>query len=289
MSSADQIRICAAIVFREDPGSAFTAVIQLGPTLAVILYFWKDIVKTGKGWAASLGGGASKDSHDAKLGWGVIYGTIPILILGFALRTYIEKDLRSLYWSAGALIVMGIVMLIADYKPRQNRSVEDVEVKDGVVVGLWQCLALIPGASRSGSTIAGSLFRGFTREAAARFSFLLSIPSFTAAGVYEAINHKHELTGAILTPLAVALVVSFFVGLACIHWFLRYLQKHGIAPFVAYRVVVGILVLYMVMSGQVDPNAGAKPLDSSPAATQTVSRFGEIDYPLNSGLSVARR
>jgi undecaprenyl-diphosphatase len=268
VSSDAQIRLCAALVFQRDPGAAFTAVIQLGPTLAVILYFWKDIVAALTGWSASLKGG-DKNSPEAKLGWGVLYGTIPILILGFALQKKIETEFRSLYWIAGSLILVGFVMLAADRKVHEKRTVADVEVKDGIVVGLWQCLALIPGASRSGSTIAGALFAGFTREAAARFSFLLSIPSFIAAGLFEAVKYHKELVGTILPPLAVALVVSFFVGYACIHWFLRYLQKHGIAPFVAYRVVLGVVILYLVQSGQVLPDAGAKKIESPVAASST--------------------
>jgi undecaprenyl-diphosphatase len=165
-------------------------------------------------------------------------------------------------------------MLVADRTAKQNRASgeEDVEVKDGIIVGLWQCLALIPGMSRSGSTIAGSLFRGFTREAAARFSFLLSVPSFTAAGLYELIKYRKDLTGALLQPLAVSLVVSFIVGYACIAWFLKYLQKHGIAPFVAYRVILGIVVIVLVQTGKVDANAGAKKSELPQTETATGMR-----------------
>ncbi len=268
VSSDAQIRLCAALVFKEDPGAAFTAVIQLGPTLAVIFYFWKDIKATLSGFASSIKTG-DKTSHDAKVGWGVLYGTIPILILGLALQKPIENEFRSLYWIAFSLITVGFVMLFADRKAKETRTVADVEVKDGVTVGLWQCLALIPGMSRSGSTIAGALFSGFTREAAARFSFLLSIPSFTAAGLYEAVKYHKALSGSILPPLAIALVVSFFVGYACIHWFLRYLQKHGVAPFVAYRVVLGLVVIYLVQTGQVAADAGSKKGESVQPSSQT--------------------
>ncbi len=265
--------MCAALVFKEDPGAAFTAVIQLGPTLAVIIYFWKDIVSALAGWGSSLKGG-DKNSPEAKLGWGVLYGTIPILILGLVLQKPIENEFRSLNWIAFSFIVLGLVMLVADRRAHGKRTVADVEVSDGVRVGLWQCLALIPGMSRSGSTIAGSLFLGFTREAAARFSFLLSVPSFTAAGLYEAVKYHKALTGSILPPLAVSLVVSFFVGYACIHWFLRYLQKHGVAPFVVYRIVLGILIIFLVQTGRVDPNAGSKKGQSvEPTAESQAIRF----------------
>lgn len=242
--------------------------IQIGTAFAIIVYFWKDIAQTCRGWSASLKPGADKHTHDAKLGWGVIYGTIPILILGLLLQKKVETDLRSLYWSAGALIVVGIVMLVADQKSREKRTVAEVEAKDGAIVGLWQCLALVPGASRSGSTIAGSLFLGFTREAAARFSFLLGLPSFLAAGLFEAFKHRHDLGGSNLMPLAVSFVFAFAVGLGCIHWFLKYLQRYGLAPFVAYRILLGLLVLWLVMLGKVPPDAGAKPIDTPQSAAQ---------------------
>lgn len=265
ISSDAHIRLVPAIMHWEDPGAAFTAVIQLGPTLAVLIYFAKEIGRAVKAWAASLGG-KDKDTPDAKLGWGVFWGTIPIIVLGVALQHRIETSFRSLYYIAFSFIAVAIVMFLADRQARERRKVDDVQVKDGIVVGLWQCLALIPGMSRSGSTIAGSLFQGFDRESAARFSFMMGVPSFTAAGVYEAIKYHKELTGAVLAPLAVSLVVSFVVGYACIAWFLHYLQRRGIAPFVIYRIVLGIAIIALVQAKVLDPNAGAKPLDTKPAA-----------------------
>jgi len=278
VSSDAQIRLCAAFLFNDDPGAAVTAVLQLGPTLAVIIYFWKDIVSALSGWSSSLKGG-DKNSHEAKIGWGVIYGTIPILILGFLLQKPIEHEFRSLNWIAFSLIAVGIVMFVADRTARQVRTVADVEVKDGLVVGLWQCLALIPGMSRSGSTISGGLFAGFTREAAARFSFLLSIPSFTAAGLYELVKYHKQLTGHNLPSVAVALVVSFVVGYACIHWFLKYLQKHGVAPFVAYRIVLGLVIIFLVQTGRIDPNKGAKGEDKTPTTQSQALRVGPVIRP----------
>jgi undecaprenyl-diphosphatase len=194
------------------------------------------------------------------MGWAVFVGTIPIGILGFALHKQIETSFRSLYIIAATLILFGGVMLLAERFGKHNRKVEGVDVKDGLWVGLWQCLALIPGVSRSGSTISGALFLGFDRVAAARFSFLLSLPSVTLAGLYEAyksVKEKDPLHPIHWTPVLVATVVSFIVGYAAIKYFIRFLQKRGIAPFVWYRVALGILILVLVQAGYLAPNAGA--------------------------------
>lgn len=268
ISSDAHIRLIMALLHWNDESPAFvayTALIQLAPTLAVIIFFRKDVVD-----ALSALVGRSKDPHDSKLAWGVVWGTIPIIVLGVLLQKRIETDLRSLYWIAGSLIVVGVVMFYADKTQSETRKVADVEVKDGIIVGLWQCLALIPGMSRSGCTITGSLFQGFNRESAARFAFLLGIPSFTAAGLYDGFKHKADLVqGHLLQPLLISFVISFFVAYGCLAWFLGFLQKRGVGPFVVYRVVLGLLILGLVAAKVVEPNAGAKPLEtttSQPAA-----------------------
>jgi undecaprenyl-diphosphatase len=247
--------------------TAFTAVIQIAPTLAVILFFRHEIVKAFAAWFDALKG-KNKDSHDAKLVWGVIWGTIPILVLGVALQKEIETVFRSLYYISFSLIAVAVVMYYADRVQRERRDVGDVEIKDGVIVGLWQCLALIPGMSRSGSTITGSLLQGFKRESAARFAFLLGIPSFLAAGIFEGIKYHKELTHGLLTPLAVSFVIAFVVAYGCLAWFLGYLQKNGVGPFVLYRLILGVLILGLVFAKVVTPDAGAKPLEK-PADTPT--------------------
>jgi len=247
--------------------TAFTAAIQLGPTLAVIIYFWKDIVPALKALVDGKPGG----THDSKLAWGVVVGTIPIVVLGVALQKHIETTFRSLYWIAGSLIFIAVIMYFADRQQKETRGFKDVEIKDGVIVGLWQCLALIPGMSRSGSTIVGSLFQGFKRETAAHFAFLLGIPSFSAAGLYElAKYHKALLGHEFLVPLAVSWVISFVVGYLCLKWFLGVLRKQGVGPFVVYRIVIGVLILGLVLSGKVQPDAGAKPAEAATAGTANV-------------------
>jgi undecaprenyl-diphosphatase len=249
--------------------TAFTAVIQLGPTLAVVIYFWKDIVPA----VTALFAGSKANPHDSKLAWGVVVGTIPIVILGLLLQKHIETTFRSLYWIGFSLIAIAVVMFIADRGQKGTRGFEDVKVTDGIFVGLWQCLALIPGMSRSGSTIVGSLFQGFKRETAAHFAFLLGIPSFTAAGIYElAKYHKALLGHYFLMPLVVSLIISGFVAYGCLKVFLEILQKRGVAPFVIYRIVLGVLILGLVKFGVVQPDAGANPLDTSAVSASSSSQ-----------------
>lgn len=270
ISSNAHIRIVPSLLGWDEPGAAFTAVIQLGTVAAVLIYFAKDLGKAISAWALSLTG-KGKGTPEAKMGWAVFWGTIPIIVLGLALHTKIETTFRSLYVIAAALIGMGIVMLLAEKFGSQKRKVEDVEVADGVKVGLWQVLSLIPGMSRSGSTISGALFGGFNREAAARFSFLLSVPSVLAAGLYEAFKERSHFSGELMMPTVVATIVSFVVGYASIAFFMQFLHKRGITPFVVYRVLLGVVLLALLQAGTIKPDAGAAPLkDKAAGLTQRV-------------------
>jgi undecaprenyl-diphosphatase len=234
---------------------AFTAVIQLGPTLAVILFLRKELAQALRGLADAVTG-KNKESREAKLGMGVLWGTIPIVILGLILQKRIETDFRNLYVIAISLIVGAVIMYFADKSQNEIRTESDVQVKDGIFVGLWQCLALIPGMSRSGSTISGALFQKFKRQDATRFAFLLGIPSFTAAGVHELIKYRHDLA-SIKVPLLVAFVISFVVAYGCLAWFLQYLQKRGFMPFILYRIVIGVVILGLVFTKVVQPGPHA--------------------------------
>lgn len=265
ISSTAHLRIAPALLGWKDPGAAFTAVIQLGTILAVLIYFAKDLGTDLKAWAQSISDKSKRETPEAKMGWAVFWGTIPVVILGLALHNKIETTFRSLYVIAFSMIVMGVVMLLAENQGKRNREVEQVEPKDGVVVGIWQALALIPGMSRSGSTISGALFRGFDRPAAAKFSFLLSIPSITAAGIYEAIKARKEL-GDIMVPTLVATVVSFVVGYWSIAFLMNYLKKKGIGPFVIYRIVLGIVLIALVQAKILKPDEGAKPIEAPVAS-----------------------
>lgn len=272
ISSTAHIRIVPALLGWPDPGAAFTAIIQMGTVAAVILYFAKDIGLAFMAWLYSITGKKEVDQVEARLGWAVFIGSIPIIVLGLAFHEKIETTLRSLYVVSISLILMGIVMLVAEALGKRTRAEKDVAVKDGLVVGLWQCLSLIPGMSRSGSTISGALFQGFDRVAAARFSFLLSLPSVAGAGLYEAYKAVKEGRAPLAAgetvaqfearhihwgPTFVATVISFVVGYAAIAYFIKFLQKHGIAPFVWYRVALGVAILVLVQQGIVAVDAGA--------------------------------
>jgi undecaprenyl-diphosphatase len=251
ISSTAHLRVVPALFGWQDPGSAFTAVIQLGTILAVLIYFARDLGRAIGGWFRSLTG-KDRNSLDARIGWGVFWGTFPIVVLGFVFKHQIKSDqVRSLYVVATTLIVMGVGMLLAERFGKQRRGFKDLTTKDGIVVGLWQALALIPGMSRSGSTITGGLFAGLDRPTAARFSFLLSVPSIVAAGLYELIDERKHILGANLAPTLVATVVSFVVGYASIAFLMKYLQRRGITLFVVYRIALGILLLVLVQRGVV--------------------------------------
>lgn len=269
ISSNAHIRLVSAFAFHEDPGAAFTAIIQLGTVAAVLIYFAKDLGSAFMAWARSFSDKELRKTPEARMGWAVFWGTIPVVVCGVLLKHQIETSFRSLYVIAGSFIVMGIIMLLADMYGAHKRKVEDVTVKDGVIVGLWQILPLIPGMSRSGSTISGALIAGFDRAAAARFSFLLSVPSVAGAGLfeaYEALKHRadeHIAWGA----TAVATLFAFVVGYASIAYFLRYLQRRGLGPFVLYRVALGVILLIALGNG-INPDAGASKIpQTNPTAS----------------------
>lgn len=239
--------------------TAFTAVIQLGTTLAVLIYFAKDLKKVIAGFRGP------RDAPEARLGRAIVVGTVPIVVLGFLLKGHVETTFRSLWVVSAAFILMGAVMLWFDRRPGK-RTLDEVDTMDGGLVGLFQCLALLPGMSRSGSTISGALALGFDRVAAARFSFLLGIPSITLAGIYEAYKERHSIGGELLVPVAIATVVSFVVGYASIAWLLRVVARRGITPFVWYRFALGALLLILLGTGRLKPFDGDEPV-AKPAPT----------------------
>ncbi len=254
VSSSGHLRIVPALLGWDDPGASFTAVIQLGTAAAVVIYFWSDLWRITTAWFASLRDPARRSDLDARMGWYLIIATIPIGLLGLAFKDQITSGARDLRIIATALIVLGLVLLAAERLGKRTKEVEDLTTRDGVAVGLSQCLALIPGMSRSGSTISAGMFLGYTREAAARFSFLLSIPAVVLSGLFELkdigkpVEAGQSVPGAV--PTVIALVVSFVVGYAAIAWFLRYLVRHSTMVFVVYRVALGIL-LFGLLAGHV--------------------------------------
>ncbi|MEI7985319.1 MAG: undecaprenyl-diphosphatase UppP [Armatimonadota bacterium] len=268
VSSTAHLRLLPAIMHWPDPGAAFTAVIQLGTVLAVLIYFWKDLSAAFIGWVRSFTG--DKNTVEARTGWAVFYATIIIAVVAKLLEKYIEGPFRSLYVVAGSMIVMAVLMYIADSRKDNDRPIEAIQTTDGIKIGLWQCLALIPGMSRSGSSITGALFGGFDRRSAARLSFLMSVPAITLAGLYEGFKKYKEIADGMMTPTIIASIVSFVVGYACISWLINFLSTKGTKPFVAYRIVLGVLILVLCATGTINPDSNAKKADV-PKETSTTS------------------
>jgi undecaprenyl-diphosphatase len=247
ISSSGHLRIVPAFAGWDDPGAAFTAVIQLGTMAAVVLYFRHDLLRIARAWLSSLRDPARRGDLDARLGWYLILATIPISIFGLAFKDQIENGARDLYLIGTTLIVLGLVLLYAERVARRDRAIVTITRRDAIVIGCAQALALIPGVSRSGATITAGLFLGFDRVAAARFSFLLSIPAVVLSGLFElkgVVDGSAE--GAVgVGPTAVATLLAFVVGYASIAFLLKFLTTHTTGVFVTYRVVLGAAVLVL--------------------------------------------
>jgi undecaprenyl-diphosphatase len=251
VSSTAHLRIVPAFVGWDDPGALFTAVIQLGTMLAVVIFFWRDLVRIVRAWLSSLRHPEVRSTLDARMGWYVIVATIPIGIFGLAFRNQIEDGARNLYLIGITLIALGLLLLLAERVGRRVRDLENVGMRDAVWIGLGQALALVPGVSRSGATITAALFLDMKREAAARFSFLLSIPAVVLSGLFGLVELARDNGDTSFSSLAIATVIAFFVGYVSIAFLLRYLAHHSTLVFVVYRVVVGSLVIALAASGAI--------------------------------------
>ncbi|MBV7653175.1 undecaprenyl-diphosphate phosphatase [Streptomyces albidoflavus] len=271
ISSSAHLRLTAAFAGWHDPGAAFTAITQIGTEAAVLIYFRKDIATIVGAWCRSVVAvvrrdGSMRGDHDAQLGWLVIIGSIPIGVLGVTLKDQIEGPFRDLRLIATTLIVMGLVLGLADrlaaraetgggrHRANGGKTLRDLGVRDGLIYGCCQALALVPGVSRSGATISGGLLMGYTREAAARYSFLLAVPAVLASGFYELrdAGEGHVAWG----QTVFATLVAFVVGYAVIAWFMRFITTRSFMPFVYYRVALGILIFILVAAGVLSPHAG---------------------------------
>jgi undecaprenyl-diphosphatase len=253
ISSTAHLRIVPAFAGWEDPGAAFTAVVQLGTMAAVLLYFRDDLLRIARAWLRSLRDREARRELDARLGWYIVLGTIPIGIFGLIFKDQIENGARDLYLIGVALIVLGLLLLVAERVATHDRPLERITRRDGILIGVAQALALVPGVSRSGSTITAGLFLGFDRTSAARYSFLLSVPAVVLSGLFEfasildGSDERHVGLGA----LALATFLAFVVGYASIAFLLRFLVRHSTVVFVAYRVALGALVLALVSTGAI--------------------------------------
>ncbi|MGV0835399.1 undecaprenyl-diphosphate phosphatase [Mycolicibacterium thermoresistibile] len=256
ISSSGHLAITSKVFFDDDAGASFTAVTQIGTEAAVLLYFARDIGRIVRSWFAGLFDAARRDA-DYRMGWFVIIGTIPIGVLGLVFTDQIRTGARNLWLVATALIVFAVVIAAAEYLGRQTRHREELTWKDAVIVGFAQCLALIPGVSRSGATISAGLFLGQNRALAARFGFLLAIPAVFASGLFslpDAFNPSGTGMSATGAQLVVATVIAFVVGFAAVAWFLRFLVRHSMYWFVGYRVLLGAVVLVLLGTGVVTPS-----------------------------------
>lgn len=266
VSSSAHLRLTAAFSGWEDPGAAFTAITQIGTETAVLIYFRKDIARILSAWTRSLTDKEVRRDPDARMGWLVIVGSIPIGVLGVTLKDQIEGPFRDLRLTAAMLIGMGIVLGVADRlaardesggrhrAAKQRKELDDLTVKDGLIYGICQAMALIPGVSRSGATISGGLFMGYRREAAARYSFLLAIPAVLASGAFElkdAADGGHVSWG----PTVFATVIAFVTGYAVIAWFMKFISTKSFMPFVWYRIVLGVVIIVLVGMGVLSPHA----------------------------------
>ncbi|NNC10459.1 undecaprenyl-diphosphate phosphatase [Planctomonas sp. JC2975] len=265
ISSSAHVRIVGELIGTgADPGAAFTAIIQLGTELAVLVYFWRDVTHIIKQWFLALFGRIPRGDATAKLGWMIIVGSIPIVILGLLFQKDIETTFRSLWIVAIMLIVFAIVLWLADHFGAKTRRVSELTWGHAAIYGLAQSLALIPGVSRSGGTISAGLFMGYQRSAAARYSFLLAMPAVFGSGLYELYKSvKHpciagsaEAAAGTCTPEVFnaldtfgATVVAFAVGLLVIAFFMRYISRHSFLPFVIYRIVIGVLLMILLATG----------------------------------------
>ncbi len=249
ISSSAHLRIFPELFGWGDPGAAFTAVIQIGTEVAVLLYFWRDIWRIARTWLVSLVKPEYRGHLDARMGWYIIVGSIPIGILGVTFKDTIETSFRNLWLIGTTLIVLGLILGVADRFGGTRKAIKHLTLRDAVLMGLAQACALIPGVSRSGATISMGRFLGYERAAATRYAFLLAIPAVVAAGLFELpeIQTGDNLYG--WGPTIVATIVSFVVGYAAIAWLLRYISTHSFAPFVIYRVLLGSGVLVLVAAG----------------------------------------
>ena len=249
ISSTAHLRIVPAFFGWDDPGAAFTAVVQLGTMAAVLIYFRRDLLRITGTWLASLRDPSRRRDLDARLGWYLVIGTVPIAIFGFIFRDQIESGARNLYLIGSALIALGLVLLYAERVGSHSRKLEQITTRDGVTIGLAQALALIPGVSRSGATITAGLFEGLDRTSAARFSFLLSVPAVVLSGLFE-LRHFGTSDGTV-GGLVVATLLAFVTGYASIAFLLRWLTTHSTAVFVAYRVGLGAVVIVLAAAGAI--------------------------------------
>ena len=256
ISSSAHIRIVGEFLDgAKDPGARFTAITQIGTELAVLIFFRKDIVAIVRAWfqeAIMRKDISIEDKPRARMGWLIIFGTVPIVILGYFGSDFIEKDLRSLWLIASVMIIFGVILGIADKYGKSERSLDQLSTKHGLLYGAAQALALVPGVSRSGATIAMGRFLGYSREAALRYSFLLALPAVFGSGFYQlkkAFSSNAEPNVFSIPETLAATAVAFVIGYMIIAWLLKFVATRSFMPFIIYRIVLGSLLLVLLATG----------------------------------------
>ena len=256
ISSSAHLRVVGEAFGWGDPGAAFTAITQIGTEIAVLIYFRHDIWRIITAWVRALFDRSARSDPDARMGWLIIIGSLPIVVLGLLFQDSIETTFRDLRIIAVALILFSLILYWADRVGSTERDLPDLTVKHGLAYGFAQAMALIPGVSRSGGTITAGRFLGYNRAAAARYSFLLAVPAVLGAGffqAYESLTGDTEGRALSWGPTILSTVIAFGIGYAVIAWLLRYLAHGSFAPFVVYRIALGVLVLVLVGTGVVEP------------------------------------
>jgi undecaprenyl-diphosphatase len=254
ISSSAHLRVVSAVFFDADAGAAFTAVTQLGTEAAVLLYFARDIGNLIATWFRGFRSAAARATPEYRIAWLVIIGTIPIAVLGIVFEESIQTIGRNLWLIASTLIGFGLLLGLAERYGPQRRPMEQLSVRDGVLMGFAQAMALVPGVSRSGGTITAGLALGLTRPAAVRYSFLLAVPAVVAAGLFQIPDvFATGGTGLQPTPLQMiaAMAIAFVVGYAAIAWLLRYVERHSVYLFVWYRVALGLAIIALLATGTI--------------------------------------
>lgn len=250
VSSSAHVSITGQLFFEgRDPGAAFTAVTQLGTETAVLVYFWKDITRIIKSWSLALVGKHPKDDPDVRIGWLVILGSVPIVVLGLLLQDWIDSAFRNLWVTVAMLAGVALILAWADKRGARNtREMKDLTWKHGIALGFAQAAALIPGVSRSGATISAGLLAGYSRPAAARYAFLLAVPAVFGSGLYK-LKDIGDDTHAAWGPTVVATIISFVIGYAVIAWLLRYVSNNSFKVFVVYRILIAALLATLLLTG----------------------------------------
>ncbi|WP_273351866.1 undecaprenyl-diphosphate phosphatase [Corynebacterium resistens] len=250
VSSSGHLRIVSQLLWGEDAGASFTAVIQLGTEAAVLVYFAKDIWNIATAWLKGLFNKEAR-GFDYRMGWMVIAGTIPVALLGYLGKDLIRENLRNLWITAAMLVLFSFVFILAEKVGRRERSFDRLTMKDAIIMGMAQCLALIPGVSRSGGTVSAGLFLNLDREVATRFSFLLAIPAVLASGLFSLPDAFNPAAGQAASgmQLLIGTAIAFGVGYATIAWLLRFVSHHSFSWFALWRIPVGLLVMVLLGTG----------------------------------------